>query len=478
MRPLRSVEILAHPLWRKMVCNQNGSILVGVIITMVVVATLGTAMVTLTTTSTYTQVGAFDAAKAYYLAEAGGSYAVPIIRQEALSGGDPLEPVTGTIARLNNKTFTMRNGDTFRLALSYLAPNYTLESYGVLRQGANTFEATRKVTFVINASGAQLVPINPVTFDSKSDLQNNLSTISGGAKVAGNKLKVDKNLTELGLSWDGSSTLPDLAEIWADGDGLLGYSIQVKANMNAGIKEFVAGLSFRMNSATNSSYGFSFVKRSGQDSECGSFIPNAFCAKDSFGNFILEGGAIYIVLWKKVGGSYTLLDYRKAQVADGVIGNTGNLKDWSTLVVRVAERYITNANGDYLDENGQVTSDPAARVRENVITAYVQGEDDTDAKAYQYQRVTDNCTCAVADCSCAIHWAYDKFNPVVWSSAGVGAIVDGSLTSAGFATIRPDEVGIHYIGDSGERFFDDFAVNLDGGGAGGGGSGGNSTVRY
>ena len=255
MRPPRSTDISAHPSLRDVVRNQRGSILVGVIITMVVVATLGTAMVTLTTTSTYTQVGAFDATKAYYLAEAGGRYAVPIIRQEALSGGDPLDPATGTIARLNNKTFTMSNGDQFRLSLSYLAPNYTLESFGVLRQGANTFEATRKVTFVINASGSQQVPVAPITFDGKSDLQDNLTTVSGGAKVAGNTLKVDKNLTELGLSWDGSSTLPDLAETWINGDGLLGYSIQIKASLNAGIKEFVAGLSFRVNSATNSSYG-------------------------------------------------------------------------------------------------------------------------------------------------------------------------------------------------------------------------------
>ncbi len=477
MRLFKSAAIVAQRSFRAVVCNQHGSILIGVIITLVVVATLGTAMVTLTTTSTYTQVGAFDATKAYYLAEAGGRYAVPIIRQEALSGGDPLDPATGTIARLNNKTFTMSNGDKFRLTLSYLAPTYTLESFGVLRQGANTFEATRKVTFVINGSGSQGVPVAPLIFDSKSELQDNLTTVAGGAKVAGNKLKVDKKLTELGLNWDGSSTLPDLTEIWANGDGLLGYSVQLKANLNAGIKEFVAGLSFRMSSSTDSSYGFSFMKRSSKDKDCGTAIPLAFCAKDANGDFLLEGGAIYVVLWKKVAGSYIMLDYRKVQIGDGAVDNKGKLKDWSTLVVRVAEQYISDSNGNYLDINGQITTDPAARVRENFITAYVQGEDDTDAKGYQYQRVTDNCTCATTNCSCTIHWDFTAFNQVNWHAAGSNPIFDNSLTSSGFATIRPEEIGIHYLGDKGERFFDDFAVTLDGGGGTGSG-GGSGILRY
>ncbi|MDH3393187.1 MAG: hypothetical protein OEL66_04220 [Desulfobulbaceae bacterium] len=453
------------------VCNQRGSILIGVIVTMVVVATLGTAMVTLTTTSTYTHVGAFDAAKAYYLAEAGGRYAIPIIRQEALNGGDPFDPATGTIARLNGKTFTMTDGDMFRLVLSYAAPTYTLESFGLLRQGANAFEASRKVTFVINASVAPGVAI---AFDNTSDLRDNLGAVAGAAKATGGKLKIDKDNTELGLKWDGSASLPNLADMWSSNDGLLGYSLQIKAALNPGIKAYVGGISFRLDSATDSSYGFSFARRSGPGSQCGS-LPVGFCAQDGNGNFIIEEGFIYIVLWKKVAGNYTILDSRKAQTADGVIDNPGLLKAWSTLVVRVEERYRTDSDGNYLDINGQITTDPAARTRENVITAYVQGQDDTDAKAYKYRRDINPCDCDTSECSCTIHWQYGKFNPVNWEGAGLQPITDSTLTSEDFGVVRPEEIGIHYVGDSGERFFDDFAITVDGGAGGGGG---NSILRY
>lgn len=393
--------------------SQQGSILIGVIATMVVVAVMGTAMVTLTTTSSYTQVGAFDSIKAFYLAEAGAHYAVPIIRKEAAAAGDPFAPSTGSIDLLNNKTFTMANGDKFHLSLDYTAPTYTLESVGILRQGASAFEATRKVTFVIDSAVA---PETPLTFETTADLQENMTLVTGDASVVADKLKIDNNLTEIGLNWVDSTTLPDLLTTWTNNDGLLGYALQVKANMNTG-SEFVAGLSFRVSADTDSSYGFSFVKRAVRDRDCGESIPQAFCDP-------LTGGVLYLVIWKKVSGSYTIIDYHQAQVGDGVVDSRGRLKEWSTLLVRVEERYQTDGNGNYLDGNGQVTTDPAARVRENIITAYVQGQDDTDAKAYQYQRQTSNCSCAVADCSCTIHWDYATFNQVDWHGAGSEPIID------------------------------------------------------
>ncbi|MDH3392509.1 MAG: hypothetical protein OEL66_00765, partial [Desulfobulbaceae bacterium] len=420
-------------------CNQQGSILIGVIVTMVVIATLGTAIVTLTTSSSYTQIGYFDAAKAYYLAESGGRYAVPLIRQEAASGGDPFEPLTGTIALLNDKTFTMANGDKFHLAITYADPIYTVESTGILRQGANTFEATQKVTFVIDVSTN---PEIPIAFDGKDGkLGDSLTEISGGASIAGNKLKIDSGdggdksggggkgggdggggnsgtNAELGLSWaEDGSTLPDLAETWLNSDGLLGYSIQIKANLNAGAaKEYVAGLSFRLNSATNSSYGFSLVERTTDANECTPPVPSVFCAA-------LDNKSLYLVLWKKVGGEYSIIDYHQAIPNDGILANNGSPKAWTTLLVRVEERYITDAEGNYLDADGEITAVPENRVRENVITAYTQSPDYEDPKAYAYQRQSKGCKCDSEDCSCTIHWEYDNFNPVNWNSAGSESII-------------------------------------------------------
>ncbi len=449
--------------------NMQGSVLIGVIVTMVVVASMGVAMVTLTSTSTFTEIGALDAAKAYYLAEAGGRYAEPLIRQEAQGGGNPFHPVLGTIALLNNKTFSFANGDQFRLTLSYVAPTYTLNSYGILRQGGQAFQASQRITFLINATG----PDTPITFDTQADLEENLTTLSGDAGIVASTLKIDADQTELALAWDTSATLPDLASNWTSNDGLLSYQLQIKANIAANLNEFLAGLSFRVDEASDSAYGFSFMKRGGRrNAGCGITIPSVFCATDVNGDFIFADKVVYMVLWKKVGGVYTIIDYHQALIGDGVINNRGRLQDWSTLIVQVEERYRTDADGNYLDVNGQITEDPAARVRENVIAAYTQGEDDTDAKSYEYKRQTSNCSCSVDDCSCTVHWDHSKFNGVNWIGNGTGAIIDSSLTSDGFATIRPGEIGIHYLGDTGERFFDDFAMTS------GDGSGGGSTVRY
>lgn len=60
--------------------RQKGSILLGLIITMVVMASLGAGMLYLTTTSTFQELFANNHARAYYSAESGGRYAMVRIR--------------------------------------------------------------------------------------------------------------------------------------------------------------------------------------------------------------------------------------------------------------------------------------------------------------------------------------------------------------------------------------------------------------
>ena len=83
--------------------DNKGSVLVGLIITMVILAALGAAMVSMTSTSMFGQVGANSSARAYFLAESGYRYAENMY----------LNPGTGSsddaLENLHDKTFTLKN---------------------------------------------------------------------------------------------------------------------------------------------------------------------------------------------------------------------------------------------------------------------------------------------------------------------------------------------------------------------------------
>lgn len=190
------------------------------------------------------------------------------------------------------------------------------------------------------------------------------------------------------------------------------------------------GLSFRYVD-DNNYYGISFFRSIGRDDrQRPSWINDLPSSFD-----ILMDGSPYIVLWKKVSGNYTLLDYKKLDASDGVIDG-GNLKDWSTIIVKIDEQF-SGAGGS----------------RENHISGYIQG-------TASYPRNT-------------INFNYTNFNPVVWNT-NTQPIVDSSITSENFGSNRPDEIGLHGYYDSNtanDQFFDDFSIKFAGsGGAGGGGT--------
>ena len=217
------------------------------------------------------------------------------------------------------------------------------------------------------------------------------------------------------------------------------------------------GLSFRLDTNNTSGtsddrfYGISFFRSIGRgDAQKPAWVNNL----DSNFDPIMDGTP-YIILWRKINSSsvFTLMDYKKLTVADGVLENEDELKSWSTLVAKMRERYQTDVNGNYiLDGFGN-------RIRENLITGYVQG-----ASTYPLN---------------TINWDYSNFNLVVWGWHLSGqtviapqTVIDGTLTSSTFDIRRPEEIGIHGYYDSNaanDQFFDDFSSNFTG--TGGSGSG-------
>ncbi|MBI5194615.1 MAG: hypothetical protein HZA08_14445 [Nitrospirae bacterium] len=434
--------------------NNAGSVLIWIIVTITVSAVLASAVLYLTTGSTLGELFANYQMRAYYLAESGGNYAIPQIKTDHAAAA----------TNLHGKTFTMSNGDKFSLSIDDTNSSYTLlESTGIINEGGYA-ESRRKITYKINKSYSE-------PFTSSTDLNNNWNINAGGASILSGgpadgepALNLTGKEALISLKWDGNPDLPDLAVQWTNSDGLLSYDLQAKIKVESeGGKgdHFMLGLSFRLDTNDTSGtsddrfYGISFFHSIGRgDAHKPAWVNNLNSNFDT-----IMDGDVYIILWRKINSSssYILMDYKKLTEADGVVEDD-KLEEWSTIVVSVQERYQTDGNGNYvLDGFGN-------RIRENLITGYVQGKD-------AYPRNT-------------VNWNFSNFNLVVWgwkipgqSVIAPQTIIDGTLTSVNFDTRRPEEIGIHGYYDStaaNDQFFDDFSSRI----APGGGSGGSGGIQY
>ena len=86
--------------------DQKGSILIGIIAAMVLFAALGTALLSLTSTATMSQVMANSTARAYYLAESGFRYI-----QGLYSGTESENDRDSMLESLHGRTFTLNNNE-------------------------------------------------------------------------------------------------------------------------------------------------------------------------------------------------------------------------------------------------------------------------------------------------------------------------------------------------------------------------------
>ncbi|MHB8090856.1 MAG: type IV pilus modification PilV family protein [Syntrophales bacterium] len=479
--------------------NQAGALLISLIVTMVVITVLGSGMLYLTTTSSYGELFANRQARAYYLGEAGANYAFKRFIANPVANGPFAAPTT----------FTLSNGDQFAVK-TYDQPadptHLIIESTGIVSSGWLT--ARNKVTKnIIKAAAAlpgQDVPV-PVGFDTNTDTTldttwnvapgTDASIVSTGPSD-GPALQLKGDVSTVSLNWQGSSAAPDLVAVWNSNGQLLSYTIQVKINIDQeGSKgrHYLAGLSFRLDNTTDDSYGVSYFRSYGTDA---ANKKPAWIKSAAFADFLARGinnGNLYAVFWKKIAGTYTVLDYRLLTTGDGVISG-GNLLPWSSLIVKVDEQF----------------SGPDG-ARQNHIYAYLAGENSyprgtvswtltgfneilwsqyagipawmgSSAYAAGSVVVPDSqkghsyvCVTAGTSGSSAPSWPTTRDATVadgtaVWAESN--KLIDGSLTSANFDTRRPDEIGVHAFYDSNaanDQFFTDFGMVLKGSGSGSGG---------
>lgn len=114
--------------------HQEGNVLVALVIMMVVIATLGVAMVSLIAPSSTSQVGASHSMKAQYLAEAGARYILP--RFSGLADGEHV--------------FKFSNGRTFFIINKINGNTFT--STGVIGEGSEALESRVTLRYNWNSS--------------------------------------------------------------------------------------------------------------------------------------------------------------------------------------------------------------------------------------------------------------------------------------------------------------------------------------
>lgn len=481
--------------------GQRGAMLISLIATMTMIALLGAGVASFTGTSTFGELLSNSRNRAYNLAQAGGWYAISLIKQ-----GD-----TAKINALNDSTFTLAEGDRFFLRVQAATGMYIVESTGIVHQGAFQESRQKLVYRVPLTEYSPQGPSNPNW--TPLNLASNWTLIRGGATVGstgpsgGQQALIFTGTDSLiSFKWQGSTSLPNLLTLWTDSGGLLSYQLQTKVNVDAeGSKgdHYMLGLSFRLNTATNSSYGLSYFRSIGRgDKKRPSWINDLPATFD-----VLMNGSPHVILWKRISGVYSLIDYRLLTSADNVLttDNPPKLKGWSTLVVAVEERFSGpgGARQNHIAAYVQGTSVyPRGTINWNFAnflpvrwvnypgfparannTNYALGSMSVPSvkNGFSYEATVGGVSAGSAPAG----WPSLVFGAAVVDGAATWAtrniIIDGSLTSANFATALPPEIGIHGYYDANafnDQFIDDFGVKILVSGATGGGIGGGGGTAY
>lgn len=306
---------------KRLLKSQDGFLLVGLIITMVIIAIAGTATYYLTTGSTFSELFKNNNLKAYYLAESGARYAAPLVLSDLNSG------TTTNIDNLNNKVFTLSPGQ-FNLTINNTGTDYTLiTSVGTINAGS-WLESKRNLVYLVSKPSFN-EPFDPATFDKNWNQATGSADVAstGAAPLLGatglrEKAGSTYDIATVSMKWDGQGGvsnpgLPNLLYRWQNSNNLLSYALQIKMALQPqGGKGnyYLIGLSFRLNDQNDGDprndvlYGASFF--SSLPRTAFSVITAPDWVKDVTFDGIRDGN-VYVILWKHSSdNTYTVLDYR------------------------------------------------------------------------------------------------------------------------------------------------------------------------
>jgi hypothetical protein len=414
---------------------KQGALLLIVIVGLLASSVLGTALLAMATSARYQRLHVVGPMRAYYLAESGGMYA-RLWRSEnpgQLPGGH----------------FQMANGDWFELESWIDAGKLMVRSLGVAFPNT-TLEARRQLT--IEITERRHPDVLPVGFDFDED-----GVFDADYWTA---INVDPRIRETGpsggqaaldlrgeqgaiqLNWTGHPEL-NLQRVWAYNQGLLSYDVQVKikpfdtGQQAAYSKHYLLGITFRLRETLNKAYGLSFFRSDASNHQAPQWAVQLPAAMQA-----LRGTNIYVVLWHGF-EPMELMAYRQLTPADGAFelrNGLPELRDYSTLLLELKEKM------------------PDGVQRRNEIRAYLE-----DTGRYPLWTQWDD-----------MEWqdhAQLFPAPITWDDGRV-TITDSRITSEDFPFLSPAEIGIHVFYDrrgANLKFFDDFAIRMEGYGASMGG---------
>ena len=216
--------------------NQRGNTLLFAVFAITAVAVLGTGIYFMTTTSTFSGLGANDRNRAYRLALAGKDYAVM----------NNLENTASTYP--GGRDFTMSNGDKFRLDIK----DDEITSMGIVKTGA-PYEAKQTISITIpgfnrraDISFAKDIQAFTKPVESKTGLITT-DTVAGRVSLG--------KITTGGAAWENN-----FGALWYRGNAVQGDCTDGRCRFGAGFRAFFV---FQINASLAGADGFTFTVFSG-----------------------------------------------------------------------------------------------------------------------------------------------------------------------------------------------------------------------
>jgi len=209
--------------------NQRGNTLLFAVFAITAVAVLGTGIYFMTTTSTFSGLGANDRNRAYHLALAGKDYAV----MKNLENTASTYPV--------GRDFTMSNGDKFRLDIK----DDEITSTGIVKTGT-PYEASQTLYVKIigfsrspDISFARDIQVFTKPIESKAGL---ITTNAAAGKVS---------LGNIGSTWENN-----FGALWYRGNAVQGDCTDGRCKFGTGFRAFFV---FQINASGTDADGFTFA---------------------------------------------------------------------------------------------------------------------------------------------------------------------------------------------------------------------------
>lgn len=349
--------------------SRKGSVLIGLIITMIVMLALGAGMHSLTTTSTMNELSAGNHSRAYYTAESGGRYAISVIREAATKEED----ISTLLDDLEAGSFRMSNGDKFEIEILSVETDPdtgadTVTFYSTSTVSAGNLQAKRQLKYGVqlgNQAGSETATIpQEITLSDLADASGHTSTgnfetveLEGDTdntaleitKTTGGSGQGNQPSTEAYVSLSSGSSNPIYLS-WDIAGSYLSYDIQAKVatggdpdtnSFSNKPDTYCAGIMFRAGttlSQQSTFYGLSYMRTKTGNGQSSDGIADSMLPAESASEKAM------LILWTRNGNqgngddnwlAYKLLD--ETSGSDYVIDTDGHVKDWSTILARVIE---------------------------------------------------------------------------------------------------------------------------------------------